>query len=208
VFKVATFPGVQFYGAIAADNRFRASFNATNAAGDTIAVEGDGNATLVDPSGRVLATLGRGHDGVYSVAFDRLGRRLAVGNRDGVVEIYGVPSGRIETTIATGQGIVATLAFSPDGRLLATGGEDTTARLWDARSDTEVATFVGHTAPLTTLAFDPSGTYLATGSVDGTIRVYVLPVDELIAVGRERLTRGWAVAECARYLGGSCPKTP
>jgi hypothetical protein len=53
------------------------------------------------------------------------------------------------------------------------------------------------------------GTRLATGSVDGTIRVYVLPIEELMAISRARLTRGWTAAECARYLrNGKCPSEP
>jgi hypothetical protein len=37
-------------------------------------------------------------------------------------------------------------------------------------------------------------------------RVYVLPVDELLAVARSRLTRGWTRDECKQYFpGGRCP---
>ena len=212
VFKVAGFPGVVAYGAITADSRYRASFEATNAAGDTIDLAEDGaaqdTARLVDSGGRLLATVGHHHQGIYSVVFDGTGKRLAVGNGDGVVEIYAVPSGGLETTIATRQGIVATVAFSQDGRLLATGGQDMTTRLWDLRTGTELDSFIGHTAPLTALAFDPSGTHLATGSMDGTIRVYVLPVDRLMDVARARLTRGWTPDDCTRYLGGTCPRMP
>jgi hypothetical protein len=55
---------------------------------------------------------------------------------------------------------------------------------------------------LTDVDFSPDGTRLATASGDGTVRVYVLPVDELMAPARSRLTRGWTREECARYLRG------
>jgi hypothetical protein len=37
----------------------------------------------------------------------------------------------------------------------------------------------------------------------------VLPVPELVAVARQRLTRGWTRDECARFLPGRrCPSSP
>jgi hypothetical protein len=72
-----------------------------------------------------------------------------------------------------------------------------------------VLTLTGHTRFLTTVAFSPDGTRLVTGSSDGTVRIDVLPVDELAAVARSRLTRAWTQAECRQYLqGGGCPTRP
>ena len=206
-FNVYKWPDVKAYGSIQADSRVRASIGATSAGGYSTAIAGD-MGTLVDPAGNAIAQLGAGHDGIYSVAFDAAGTRLAVGNRDGTVVVYGVPSGRIESSIATGQGIVESVAFAGDGRTLATGGQDTTTRLWDAASGTALTTLTGQVSSVSALAFAPGGAYLATGSLDGTIRVYVLSLDRLMAVARTRLTRGWTPAECARYLGGSCPSSP
>jgi WD40 repeat protein len=62
---------------------------------------------------------------------------------------------------------------------------------------------------MTSVAFSPDGKRLATGSDDGIVRVYVLPVHELAAVARSRLTRGWTTTECRQYLpGGRCPSRP
>jgi WD40 repeat protein len=58
-----------------------------------------------------------------------------------------------------------------------------------------------HTFALTGVAFSPAGDRLATSGADGTVRVYVLPVDELLAGARSRLTRTWSTAECRTYLG-------
>ena len=208
-FAVASFPGVPAYGAITADSRIRASIGPTSPSGEyTVALNSDGAATLVDATGRRLAIVGRGHGGVASLAFDRTGTRLADGNRDGTVVVYAVPSGRVTSVITTEQGIVGAVAFARNGSMLATGGENTTAKLWDLRTNSAALALTGQTSALSAVAFNPTGTQLATGSVDGTIRVYVLPLDRLVAVARARLTRGWTAAECTRYLGGACPKTP
>jgi WD40 repeat protein/DNA-binding SARP family transcriptional activator len=208
-YKVDTFPDVLQYGAITADSRVRSSLGGTTASGYTLAITITGDTgELVDAAGNMIAALGVGHGGIYAVAFDRTGRRLAVGNRDGTLIVYGVPSGHVESTIASGQGIVDSVAFSPDGTTLATGGQDTTTKLWDTKTAGELFTLTGQRSSVSALAFDPTGTFLATGSLDGTIRVYVLRLDKLIAVARARLTRGWTAAECAKYLGGACPARP
>ena len=90
--------------------------------------------------------------------------------------------------------------------MLATAGEDTTAKLWDLRTGKRLLTLTGHSFALTDVKFSPDGTRVATSSGDGTVRVYVLPVSELLAVARTRLTRTWSTAECRAYLPGvSCP---
>jgi len=83
-------------------------------------------------------------------------------------------------------------------------GADT--KLWDLDTGKRLLTLTGHTFALTDVAFSPDGARVATASGDGTVRVYVLPVNELLAVARARLTRTWSKAECRAYLpGGRCP---
>jgi WD40 repeat protein/DNA-binding SARP family transcriptional activator len=167
----------------------------------------NGTVDLLDArSGRVLRTLDRGHLGVQKIVFDRSGNRLATGNWDGTAIVWDAASGRPLETFFAHNGIVEGLTFSPDGRTLATAGEDATAKLWDLRTGKRLTTLTGHTFALTDVVFSPDGTRLATASGDGTVRVYVLPVRELLAVARARLTRTWTADECRTYLpGGRCP---
>jgi WD40 repeat protein/DNA-binding SARP family transcriptional activator len=170
---------------------------------------GTGTVELRDAvSQRVIATL-RGRQRVQAIGFDAAGRRVVTGNWDGSVRVWDVATGRPLVTLAAHNGVVEAVAFSPDGTMLATAGDDTTAKLWDLAAGRRLLTLRGHTGSLTALAFSPDGTRLATGAVDGTVRVYVLPIDELMAISRARLTRGWTAAECVRYLrSGQCPSEP
>jgi WD40 repeat protein/DNA-binding SARP family transcriptional activator/energy-coupling factor transporter ATP-binding protein EcfA2 len=167
----------------------------------------NGSVQLLDStSGTLVRTLPGGHQGVQAIAFDGSGKRIATGNWDGTTIVWDATSGRPLQTFTGHSGIVEFVAFSPDGKLLATAGEDTTAKLWDLKTGKRLLTLSGHTFALTGVAFSPDGTRLATTSGDGTVRVYVLPVEELMAVARARLTRTWSKAECRAYLpGGRCP---
>ena len=169
----------------------------------------NGTVQLLDSSsGRLVRTLPGGHQGVQTIAFDHSGKRVATGNWDGTTIVWDTATGRPLQTFTGHSGIIEGVAFSPDGRLLATAGEDTTAKLWDVNTGKKLLTLSGHTFALTDVAFSPDCTRLATSSFDGTVRVYVLPVKELMAVARSRLTRTWSKAECRTYLPGHrCPST-
>ena len=170
------------------------------------ASENDTVQLLDSTSGRLVRTLPGGHQGVQAIAFDGSGKRIATGNWDGTMIVWDATSGRPLQTFTGHSGIVEFVAFSPDGTRLATAGEDTTAKLWDLKTGKRLLTLSGHTFALTGVAFSPDGTRLATASEDGTVRVYIIPVKELMAVARARLTRTWTTAECRAYLpGGRCP---
>ncbi len=167
----------------------------------------NGGTQLVDTdTGQVVRTLAGGHGGVQSIAFDSTGTRIATGNWDGTSVVWNVESGRPLWTLAGHNGPVESVTFSPDGATLATAGDDTTAKLWNLRTGKIDLTLTGSSFALTDVTFNPSGTRLATASADGTVRVYVLPVSDLLAVARTRLTRGWTPTECKTYLPhGTCP---
>ena len=50
------------------------------------------------------------------------------------------------------------------------------------------------------VAFNADGTRLVTSALDAVSRVHVLPIEELIALARSRVTRSLTTEECRTYL--------
>jgi WD40 repeat protein len=145
---------------------------------------------------------------IYGLAVSRDGRRLATSSSDGTAKTWALPSGRLlATLVGHYSGIVTDVAFSPDGNRVATVGDDTTVRLWDAATGRQLLTLTGATLGVWSVAFSPDGRRLAAASADGNVRTYFLPLDELMAEARSRLTRGWTRAECRQFLAtDQCPE--
>jgi WD40 repeat protein len=90
--------------------------------------------------------------------------------------------------------------------MIATASSDGTAKLWDVGTGLELTTFYGHESGLRDVAFSPNGKKLYTASVDGTNRVFLLDIEELMALARSRLTRDFTEDECQRFLHlDTCP---
>jgi WD40 repeat protein len=147
----------------------------------------------------------RGHgDIIQDVAFTSAGKSVTA-SLDGTARIWDLESGRQLATLRGHSGPLLGVAVSPDGALVATGSLDGTAKLWDLATGQEVLTLFGHDGPVNTVAFSPDGRFLATASGDGTVALHLLPIDELMRLARERVTRTLTDDECRQYLHEGCP---
>lgn len=149
----------------------------------------------------------RGHtNSVVSVSFSPDGKQIATASLDGTARIWDAENASELMILSGHNSAVTAVKFSPDGKRIATASLDGYAKLWDARSGQEQLTLPGNGMGLTSVAFSPDGKWFAT-SGDSGVRVYLLDIDDLVALARTRVTRTLSNQECQKYLhrlGGSC----
>jgi WD40 repeat protein/tetratricopeptide (TPR) repeat protein len=169
------------------DNREIASFKGHNALVWRMDISPDGRRALSQSCG--LICLWQVEDAkelwrqqresweVNCIGFSWDGRRVLVGDSDGVVRVCDAESGKEVQTLRQDKGRkgVSAAAFSPDGRRLLAGYRDNTLRLWDTESGKEIHCCERHVAPVLGIAFSEDGKYALSGSEDTTVRVWRLP---------------------------------
>ena len=159
-------------------------------------------------TGKELLTLTGHTSTVRQVVFNPDGKRLATASFDGTARVWDAVSGKELFTLSGHISEVFSVAFSPDGKTIATASEDKTAKVWDAFTGKELLTLHAPEG-LTSVAFSPDGSQLATASRDGTNRIYLLKIEDLVSLARQRVTRSLTTEECKQYLHvEQCPSTP
>lgn len=175
----------------------------------------DGRAIVTEPfggtprlydaaSGEELATLGdRAETGPPGGGPDFSSDGALIAIRHGrIARVWDAATGLLVAELPH-EAPVSAVRFSPDGQLLVTAsGEALT--IWDMASGRRLAELPGHEGPVVTVDFSPDGSMIASGGDDGTIRVQrcevCAPIDELLRLARERVTRELTPAERARFL--------
>jgi WD40 repeat protein/transcriptional regulator with XRE-family HTH domain len=169
----------------------------------------DGTAIVWDAkTGKQLFTLTGHTDTVRQVVFNPDGTRLATAGLEGNAKIWDAQTGKELLTLSTHTGQVLSVAYSPAGETVATASGDRTAKLWDSFSGEELLTLHAPDG-LTSVAFSPDGSQLAVASRDGTNRIYLLKIEDLVALAKQRVTRSLTTEECQQYLHlEQCPAPP
>jgi len=174
---------------------------AFNPAGTRLATGNqDGTASVWNTTtGKELQIL-RGHgDYITAIVFSPDGARIATSSSDGTARVWIAATGEEQFALPSHTGAVTSVAYSPDGRRIASASQDGTAKLWDAATGEELLTFSGDGSGLNDILFSADGKLLAT-SGDSGVRVYLLQVDDLIALAKTRVTRSLTPEECRKYL--------
>ncbi|MEP7136923.1 MAG: protein kinase [Chloroflexota bacterium] len=159
-------------------------------------------------TGKELLNLDDHTDVINQTVFSPDGTRVVTASMDGTTKIRDVKTGNELFSLSGHSAGVADVAYSKDGRFLATASYDRTAKIWDALTGRELLTLYAPNA-LTGVAFSPDGSQLAVASRDGTDRIYLLHIEDLIALAKSRLTRTLTLEECQQYLHlDACPVAP
>jgi WD40 repeat protein len=159
-------------------------------------------------TGKRLFILSGHTDTVRQVVFSPEDTRLATAGLEGNAKIWDAQTGKELLTLSNHTGQVLSVAFSPDGKTIATASGDKTAWVWDMLTGKPLLTLHAPDG-LTSVAFSPDGSRLATASRDGTNRIYLLRIEDLVTLAKQRVTRELTLEECKQYLHvEQCPVTP
>ena len=134
-----------------------------------------------------------------AVAYSRDGKQVALSSLRGTVSIWDALTGKQLLTLREHTGWVYAVAFSPDGKMLATASADGTTRLWDTTTGVNVLTLNVDSRGTGGVEFNPDGKHLAVGGKSG-IYIFLLPIEDVIALAKSRVTRSLTDEECQRYL--------
>jgi WD40 repeat protein/tRNA A-37 threonylcarbamoyl transferase component Bud32 len=109
----------------------------------------------------------------WAIAFDRRGRRIAVGHDDGVISLYDTVTAQTVSTLRFAAGVASEgLVFDPDGQWLAAYRRQTSdMQLGDMESDRVVAVIPFRHAA-TSVGSSADGRRAAIGCQDGHIHVW------------------------------------
>ena len=101
---------------------------------------------------------------------------------------------------------ISAVAFSENGMRLATGSFDGTARVWNVTSGDVLFTSPVESSDVEGVAFNEDGSRVAVIYSDGRIIVQAIALEDVIAIARARVARGFTEEECRTYLHvATCP---
>jgi WD40 repeat protein len=139
------------------------------------------------------------------------GRWLAIIDCNGTVVLRDADSGEEDHRFVEDGVCITGIAFSPDGKLIAINSPvEGNLRILEIETGRTVVILTGGYR----VDFTPDGTRLIVaaegqGLVRDIVRVYLVRLEDLVALARTRLTRSLSAEECQRYLHGApCPGGP
>jgi WD40 repeat protein len=137
----------------------------------------DGLIAIVDStSGQTKKVLRPSGPAVWSVHFDREGKRVLSTSADGEIAIWNLSSDSRIVFPRQASG-VGKASFSPDERFVVATSLDGAARIWDTTTLTQVIALKGHAGPVLSAQFSPDGKQVVTSSDDQTARIWNIGTD-------------------------------
>ena len=119
----------------------------------------------------ISETLFNGKHGIWKVAWNSDGSKIAVASDDQTARVWNADG----TALITFTGHLTTvknLAWSPDSQKLVTVSKNMTVIIWSINNATEPITLTGHTNFVWGVAWSHDGNTIATASEDKTVRIW------------------------------------
>jgi WD40 repeat protein len=119
---------------------------------------------------------------IMSVAFSVDGEYLAIGEGNGVIQIWNIKRSQLIRLLRANENDrIWSLAFSSESNMLASGSESKAIRLWNIHTGQCLKTFYDHQMVMA-VAFSPDGEIVASGSAYRTIKLWQVETGECIKV--------------------------
>ncbi len=163
-------------------------------------------------TGKELGIL-KGHTGnITSVQFSPDGSRIVTASWDTSAKIWDTATGKELVTLRGHSAPLNDARFSLDGSKIVTASgtgvrvqafnyQDTSVRVWDASTGKEISVLRGHTDIVNSAQFSPDNTKIVTASDDNTARLYLVGVEDLLTLAKQRIGRSeFTCEERVQYL--------
>jgi WD40 repeat protein/serine/threonine protein kinase len=123
---------------------------------------------------RVFAGYGAHTSAIHTLALNREGTRVVVGDGVGVLKWWDIERGDCLQTIPAHKGAVRSVVLSASRPLALSGGEDGLLKLWELHRGQCPRTFVGHEGAVNAVALARNQRSALSGGQDGTVRLWDL----------------------------------
>jgi WD40 repeat protein len=109
---------------------------------------------------------------VHSVAYSPDGKRMAIGDSEGRLQVWDVQTSEVLLLWQGHGAMIRSVVYSPDGKFIASGSDDNTVKVWDGGSGSLLRTLEGHGNRVRSVIYSPDGKSIVSGSGDKTVKVW------------------------------------
>ena len=109
---------------------------------------------------------------ISGVAVDPTGKLLATVGDDHILRIWNLDDGTVLYRLAAHTDWIKAVSFRPDGKAVATAGDDRRIRIWDITTAGQPAELPEQNQAIHALVYSPDGKLLASAGFDDKVRLF------------------------------------